>query len=79
MLSPSFTITPAPRKPMPVTIPCTTRVASAGFGIAAPPYQKRASPTKTVSAADAMQTRPNVRIPAARPLVRTLAADQHAQ
>jgi hypothetical protein len=29
MLSPSLMITPAHRKPMPVTTPCTTRVGSA--------------------------------------------------
>ena len=40
MLSPSFMITPAPRKPTPVTTPCTTRVGSARTCPALPPYQK---------------------------------------
>ena len=58
MLSPSFMITPAPRKPTPVTTPCTTRVGSAATFPAVPPYQKAAWPTNTVSAVEAMQTSP---------------------
>jgi hypothetical protein len=42
MFRPSFMITPAPRKPTPVTMPCTTRVGSTGTeeGAPWPPYQK---------------------------------------
>ena len=58
MLRPSFMMTPAPKKPMPVTTPCTTRVGSACRCPAVPPYHSDAWPTNTVSAAEAMQTSP---------------------
>ena len=63
-----MTITPAQRKPMPVTTPPTTRVASGVTSCAVPPYHSGAKPTKIVSAVEAMHTSAYVRIPAARPL-----------
>ena len=49
-------MTPAPRKPMPVTMPCMTRLASPS------PY-----PTAITISAEARPTRPSVRTPVGLP------------
>ena len=54
MLSPSFMMTPAQRKPTPVTIPWATRVGSTSIRTSAPPYNSGTKPTKMVNAVEAM-------------------------
>ena len=65
--SPSFMITPAPRKPMPVMIPCAIRVGSTRTISAAPGNHSDWYIVTSISSADDMQTSTCVRNPAGRP------------
>jgi hypothetical protein len=67
--SPSFMITPAPRKPMPVMMPWAMRVGSSATRVE--PYSalnhSDSNTGTSISAVDARQTRAWVRKPAGRP------------
>jgi hypothetical protein len=58
MFRPSFMMTPAHRKPTPVTTPWTTLVGLPRTCAAVPPYHNGANPAKMVNAVDATHTRP---------------------
>jgi hypothetical protein len=59
----AIAVTPAQRKPMPVTTPWATLVGVPRTCAAEPPYHNGAKPTKTVNAVDAMHTRPTCACP----------------
>ena len=66
--TPSFMITPAPRKPMPVMMPCAIRVGSVRtVGSPDSGYQLFWYIVTSISSADDMQTSTCVRKPAGRP------------
>ena len=77
---PSFMMTPAPRKPMPVMMPCAMRVGStvrtraAGIG----DTQCDSYTVTSISRLDARHTRAWVRKPAGAAAVAALQADQPA-
>ena len=66
---PSFMITPAPRKPMPVMMPCAIRVGSVLVGACATssPYQTDWYSVTSISMLADTQTSTWVRKPAGRP------------